>query len=554
MGGWRALAAFPPPPTVLSNQNQASKFTKTKPAIEQQNYIPPNSAYPPTVPSNQNQASNFRPTSKEQRQLLPASTLHLDLNPGIVGGRRATAPYPPPAISSNQDHTRSDTPTRATPAAEQHKMLPPNKAVEAEQRIQAEIKAAFEQEKRAEAIAAERENIEAERRMRAQREAMERNKAALAAREQAHILAEHQNRARASQAEPRPRAEMNAALAERNRAARLAAAREDMQQIPEGEQRVRAQWVVNERNRAAVTAARAQALDNSPNSPIAMADRAAAISAQRENTEGISEADKRANAQRDAIERNRALLEARAQARTTSQNPPISTADVSKGAATSAEREDIERVSEAEQHVRAQRAAMERGMSALAAFEQSHPASSNPPIVMANTDSAAAISTERVSEVEQRIRTPMDSMKQGKAVLAAYEQARPASSNPPISLADVKRAAALLAARDEDYLAGRDSLLSSPVPISERAPFSPTLDSSADAQMITTTTTSGLHSTVDQQKPRAARSVPELLRIGPYDPEWLELTKQEKYERQLAINRERYIRKREKERAATRSG
>lgn len=117
-------------------------------------------------------------------------------------------------------------------------MLPPNKAVEAEQRVQAEIKAAFEQEKRAEAIAAERENIEAERRMRAQREAIERNRAALAAREQAHILAEHQNRARASQAEPRPRAEMNAALAERNRAARLAAAREDMQQIPGGEQRV----------------------------------------------------------------------------------------------------------------------------------------------------------------------------------------------------------------------------------------------------------------------------------------------------------------------------
>lgn len=438
-------------------------------------------------------------------------------------------------------------------------MLPPNKAVEAEQRIQAEIKAAFEQEKRAEAIAAERENIEAERRMRAQREAIEWNRAALAAREQAHILAEHQNIARASQAEPRPRAEMNAALAERNRAARLAAAREDMQQIPEGEERVRAQWEANERNRAAVTAARAQALDNSPNSPIAMADRAAAISAQRENTEGISEADKRDNAQRDAIERNRALLEARAQARTTSQKPPISTADVSKGAATSAEREHIERVSEAEQHVRAQRAAMERGMSALAAFEQSRPASSNPPIVMANTDSAAATSTERenterVSEVEQRIRTPMDSMEQGKAVLAAYEQARPASSDPSISLADVKRAAALLVARDEDYLAARDSLLSSPVPISERAPFFPTLDSSADAQMITSTTTSGQHSTVDQQRPRATRSVPELLRIGPHDPEWLELTKQEKYERQFAMNRERYIRKREKERAATRSG
>lgn len=262
VGGWRALAASPPPPTVLSNQNQASKFTKTKPVIEQQNYIPPKSAYPPTVPSYQNQASNFRPTSKEQTQLLPASTLHLDLNPGIVGGRRATAAYPPPAISSNHDHTRSNTPTRATPAAEQHKMLPPNKAVEAEQRVQAEIKAAFEQEKRTEAIAAERENIEAERRMRAQREAIERNRAALAAREQAHILAEHQNRARASQAEPRSRAEMNAALAERNRAARLAAAREDMQQIPEGEQYVRAQWEVNERNRAAVTAARAQALDN----------------------------------------------------------------------------------------------------------------------------------------------------------------------------------------------------------------------------------------------------------------------------------------------------
>lgn len=207
-----------------------------------------------------------------------------------------------------------------------------------------------------------------------------------------------------------------------------------------------------------------------------MADRAAATSAQCENTEGISEADKRADAQRDAIERNRALLEARAQARITSQKPPISTADVSKGAATPAERENIERVSEAEQHVRAQTAAMERGMSALAAFEQSHPASSNPPIVMANTDSAAATSTERentelVSEVEQRIRTPMDSMKQGKAVLAAYEQVRPASSNPPISLADVKRAAALLAAREEDDLAARDSLLSSPVPNQRESAF-----------------------------------------------------------------------------------
>lgn len=194
-------------------------------------------------------------------------------------------------------------------------------------------------------------------------------------------------------------------------------------------------------------------------------------------------------------------MEARAQARTTSQKPPVSTADVSKAAATLAERENIEQVSEAEQHVRAQRAAMERGMAALAAFEQS----------------------------------------------------RPASSNPPISLADVNRAAALLAARDEAHSAARDSLLSSPVITSERAPFSPTLDSSADTPMNTTTTTSQQQSIVDQSRPRVARSVPELLRIGPQDPEWLELTKQEKYERQLAMKREKYQEAGERKRA-TRSG
>ena len=240
-------------------------------------------------------------------------------------------------------------------------MLPSDKAVEAEQRVQAEIKAAFEQERRAEAVAAERENFEAERRVRAQRDAMERNRAALAAREQAHTLAEHQNRARASQAEQPTQAEMNAALAERNRVARLAAAREDMQRIAREQERVRAQWEANERNRAALPAAHAQARDNPQDAPVvtANANRAAATSAERENTKGISEVDQRANAQKDAIERNRAILEARAQARTTSRKPPISTADVRNAAATSAESENIGRVSEAEQHVRAQRDAME---------------------------------------------------------------------------------------------------------------------------------------------------------------------------------------------------
>ena len=327
-----------------------------------------------------------------------------------------------------------------------------------------------------------------------------------------------------------------------------------MQRIPEEQQRVRAQWEAIEGNEATLTAVRAQALDNSPNSPIVMADRAAAISPERENTERFSEADQRANAQRDAIERNRALLEARAQVRATPSNrPPVSTADVSKAATTSAERENIGRVSEAEQHVRAQKAAMERGMTALAAFEQSRPASSTPSIVMANADSAAAISTERenterVSKVEQRIRTPMGSMDRGRAVLAAYEQPRPVPSNPPIALVDVNRAAALLAARDEAHSAAQDSLLSSPVLTSERAPFSSTFDSSADTP-TTINTTSGQHSIVDQQIPRAARSVPQLLHISPHDPEWLELTKQEKYERQRAMNREMYLREREKERA-----
>lgn len=205
-------------------------------------------------------------------------------------------------------------------------MLPPNKAVEAQQRVQAEIKAAFEQEKRAEAIAAERENEEAARRVRAQRDAMERNRAALAAREQARVasrnpsiltadsdgaaatLAEHENRARASQVEQPPRGETNALLAERDRAARLAAARANMQRIPEEQQRVRAQWEAIEGNKATLAAARAQALDNSLNSPIVMADRAAAISAERENKKGISEVDQRIRAPRDAIEQDRAAF------------------------------------------------------------------------------------------------------------------------------------------------------------------------------------------------------------------------------------------------------
>lgn len=319
-------AAFPR--TILPNQNQASTPARGRFAIEQQNYVLPNSAYPPTVPSNQNQASTF--TQAEQRQLLPAPTLQPDLSTGIVGGRRPTAAYPPSPISSNQNQ-RSNTPIRATPAAEQHNMLPPNKAVEAEQRVQAEIKAAFEQERRAEAAAAERENVEAEWRVRAQRDAMERNRAALAAREQARVasrnpsiltadgdgaaakLPEHANRARASQAEPPTRAETNAMLAERNRAARLAVAHENSKRIPEEEQRVRAQWEANERNRAAAAAARGQALDNSPNPPVATANanRAAAISAEPENMEGISEVDQRIKAQRDTpVARNRVALPA----------------------------------------------------------------------------------------------------------------------------------------------------------------------------------------------------------------------------------------------------
>jgi hypothetical protein len=247
-----------------------------------------------------------------------------------------------------------------------------------------------------------------------------------------------------------------------------------------------------------LTAARAQAHDTSRNPPTASANtnKAAAASAERENMEGISEVDRRIRAQREAIERNRALLTARAQASTTSLNPSVVMANDNSAAPTPAERENMERVSAAEQRMQAQGNAMERG----------------------------------------------------RAVLAAYEQARTTSSNPPISVTDVNRAAALLAARDEAFASARDSLQSSPAPPSERALFSQSLDFRSDTPMNTTTTTSRQHSTVDQQRSRAPRSRAELLKITRRDPEYLELTDREKYLRKLAMNREGAIRKRERQR------
>lgn len=561
-------AAFPPVPTVSSNPAQVSTPTRTRSAFEQQHYVRRNSAYPPTTFSNQNHASTFtkaRPANEKQRRLLPAPPLQPELSPGIVGGRRATAAYPPPTVSPSQNRpstftnvrpaneaqrqpssapdvqlkpssdivsgrrapgpfpptvsstqNQESTPTRARPDVEQNKILNTQKAIEAEQRIRAEIKAVLADEKRAEAIAAEREKIEVEKRVQAQRDAVERNRAALQVREQvnaasrnpsilttgrdeaAATLEEHENRARASRGERRPRIETNALLAERNRTARLAAAREDMQRRHEAEQRVRAQWEAIERNRAALAAARSQAHETSQNPPTASANtnRAAAASAERENLEGISEVDQRIRAQREAIERNRALLAARAQARTTSQNPSVVLANANSAAPTPAERENVELVPAAEQRMQAQRNVMEWGI----------------------------------------------------AVLAAYEQARTTYSNPQISVTDVNRAAALLAARDEAFAAARDSLQSSPAPSSERAPFSQTLDFPSDTPTNTTTSTSRQHSAIDQQRSRAPRSRAELLKITRRDPEYLELTDREKYLRKLAMNREGAIRKRKRQR------
>ncbi|GAB7328499.1 hypothetical protein MBLNU13_g00465t1 [Cladosporium sp. NU13] len=375
-----------------------------------------------------------------------------------------------------------------------------NKAIEVEQRIRAEIKAVLEEETRAEAIAAEREKIEAEKRVQAQRDTLERNRAALAAREQAHTSAEQENKA-----EQRPRKETNALLAERNRAARLAAAREEMQRAHEAEQRVRAQWEAIERNRAGLEA-RAQARTPSRDPPIAMANanRATTTSAERGNMEGISEVGRRVEAQREAIERNRALLAARAQARSTSQNPPVTMADLDSTAAISAERENV----------------------------------------------------EWFSEAEQRMRAPRDAVERGRVALEAYEQARTACSNPPTPVVDVNRAVAPLSAHDEAQSTARDSLLSSPVTTSETAPFPQTLDSSADTPMITTTTTSQQQSAVDQKRPGAPRSRAELMQINYRDPEYRELTEQEKWTRRLALMQRATARKRarEKQKRATSLG
>lgn len=130
---------------------------------------------------------------------------------------------------------------------------------------------------------------------------------------------------------------------------------------------------------------------------------------------------------------------------------------------------------------------------------------------------------ERIFGAEQGVRQQWDAIERDKA----------ASSNPPISRTDVNRATTSLVARDQAHPAARDSLMSSPVTTSERSPIPQTLNR-APGIPTTASTEPAQRSTIDQQGPRVARSRAELLEINIRDPEYRQLTKQEKHLRQLA--------------------
>jgi hypothetical protein len=247
--------------------------------------------------------------------------------------------------------------------------------------------------------------------------------------------------------------------------------------------------------------------------------------------------EQRVQAQRDIIERNKIALAARAQAHNTSRNPLGMMADANSAVAVSAEREDVERAFMIGQRARAERNAT--------VAEQN----------IAARVFAARENMPRVSEGEQRVQAQaqQDAIERGRAALRAYEQARATSSHPPNSVADTNRFAAPLAAHDEEHAAAQDSLVSSPVIARERTPLSQAMWSSVNTP-ATTTTAPTHQSTNDQHGPRAPRSIAQLVAISGRAAEYSELTDQEKRDRRLARSRIRTQKWRAEAKRAKRSG
>lgn len=400
--------------------------------------------------------------------------------------------YDPPAAYPSlipSDQYQASTPAVAWPVIEQQNHGTPNRAFEHGRRDRAGFFATVLNADINAATPAHENTVRpSEQRSQAQPDGVGQNRAALTSRDQAYtaprnppvvmedpneaaaIPAEHENRAWGSQLEHRIRAATNATSA-----------------------------MKAERNRAA------------------------ARSAKREKVARASEVEQRAQEERDAIERNRLALAERGQARNTSWKPPTVTADANSAFEVSAGRENMDRVSEAEQRIRAETnaaVAEQRRAARLVAARQN---------------------MERMPEAEQR------SQPQWNAINRA------ASSDPPNPVADVNRAGAPLAARHGSHDAAQDSLFSSPVTPSAKAPQFQPLNTSPGTPM-TPTTARGQHSTVDQRSTSAPWSTEQLLQIRRTDPEYHQLTDEDKRDRRKAMDQARHMRKRRETENAERSG
>lgn len=583
------------PPAISSSPSQAITPTGARPVFEQPNYAS-SAADAPAVPSDQNQASTStvaRPAIEQQNYGPPAAYYSpMSFERYQASGSTRSRPivaqqnYDPPAAYPStipSDQYQASTPAVARPVIEQQNHGTPNRAFEHGRRDRAGFFATvMNPDTNATTPAHENTVRPSEQRSQAQQDGVGQNRAALTSRDQAYTAprnppvvmpnpnetavssAEHENRTWNSQLEQRIQREMrptSAAMAmeaERNRAAAISVRRERVGRASEAEQRTQAQRDAIERNNN-VLAARAHAANASWNPPIvtAGANSALAVPAGREDTDRVSETEQRIRAQTNAMlaERNRT-------------------------AHLFAARENMEGITEDEQRVQAQWDAMERERAALAAREQARAALQEPPLVVANADSAVAGSAgrenmDRVSETEQRIRAETNATvaeQRRVARLAAARESmertpeaeqrgqtqwtainRAASSNPPISVsvADANRAGTPLAARDND--AAQDSLVSSPVITSARAPQSPTLDSAAD-DPTTFTTTPKQRCMINRYRPRAPWSTAELLQIKCTDPRYHQLTVEEKRDRTKAMNKARSLKHRKKAGNAKRSG
>jgi hypothetical protein len=579
------------PPTISPNQNSMSALSRARSAFEQQNYASP-AGYAPAISYDQNQASTptvARAIDEQQNYGSPAAYYSpMSFERYLASTPTRSRPvveqqnYDPPAAYPSTippDQFQASTPAVARPVIEQQNHGTPNRAFEYGRRDRAGFFATvLNPDTNAATPAHENYVWPSEQRTQAQLDAVGQNRAALTSRGQADaalrnpsvvmadsneaaaISAEHDNRAWSSPLEQRIRAATNATSAmkaDRNRAAAKSAERKKAHRAFKAEQRAQAQRDAIERNNN-VLAARAQA-PNSPWKPptvTAGANSAVAVSAGRENMDWVSETEQRIRAETDAT-----------------------LAEQNRTARLFAARENMEGITEAEQRVRAQWDAMERDRAALTAREQARAALQEPPLVVANAYNTVAISAgrenmDRVSETKQRVRAETNAevaeQRRVARLAAARENTertpeaeqrgqtqwnpinRPASSNPPISGADANRAGTPLAARDDGHDAAQDSLVSSPVITSARAPQSQILDSAAD-DPTTSTTTSGQRSMINQYRPRAPWSTEELLQMKCTDPRYYQLTVEEKRDRTKAMNRARSLKMRKKAGNAKRS-